>query len=77
MASGGDSFNDIPKLYQPEKSKPKWTRLFSFSRPWPWAYFVDAPNAAVSTAPTVFTDEKVVNESSHEQNTHCQTNDML
>ena len=63
------------KLYQPEKSKPKWTRLFSFSRPWPWTYFVNGPNAAVSTAPTLFTAEKVVNESSHEQNTHCQTND--
>jgi len=28
----------FPKSYQPEKSQPKPRRLFSFSRPWPWAY---------------------------------------
>jgi len=24
MTSGGDNFNDIPKLYRPEKSQPKY-----------------------------------------------------
>jgi len=44
----------FPKLYQPEKSQPKYRRLFSFSRPWPTcAYFLNGPNAAASIAPTL------------------------
>jgi len=40
----------FPKLYQPEKSQPKYSEDFSFSRPWPWAYFLNGPNAAASIA---------------------------
>ena len=29
------------------------TKDFSFSRRWPWAYFLNRPNAAASTAPTL------------------------
>ena len=44
----------LPKLYQPQKSQPKlYRRLFSFSRPRPWAYFFNGPNAAASIAPTL------------------------
>ena len=28
-------------------------RLFSFSRPWPWAYFSNGPSAAASIAPNL------------------------
>jgi len=35
MTLGGNSFNDFPKLYRPQKSQPKQRRLFSFSRRWP------------------------------------------
>ena len=42
----------FPKLYQPQKSQPKERRFFSFSRPWPWAYFLNGPTAAASMAPT-------------------------
>ena len=53
MTSGGNSFSDFPKLYQPEKSQPKQRRLFSFSRRWPWHCFLNGSNAAASTAPTL------------------------
>ena len=43
----------FPKLYQPEKSQPKERRLLSFCRSWPWAYFLDGPNAAGSIASTL------------------------
>ena len=47
------------KLYQPEKLQPKQRRLFSFSRLWPQAYFL---NAAASIATTLtwsnFADQK-------------------
>ena len=45
----------FPKLYQPEKSQPKYRRFFfSFFRMWPWAaYFLNGPNVAASIAPTL------------------------
>jgi len=43
----------FPKLYQPEKSQPKERRLFSFSRPCPWAYFLNGPDAVASIALTL------------------------
>jgi len=43
----------FPKLYQPEKSQPTLRRLFSFSRPWPCAYFLNGTNAAASIAPAL------------------------
>ena len=46
-------FMIFPKLYQPEKSQPKQRRHFSFSRPGPWAYFSNVPNAAAPIAPTL------------------------
>ena len=36
----------FPKLYQPEKSQPNYREDFSFSRPWPRAYFLNGRNAA-------------------------------
>jgi len=53
MTSGGNNFNDFPKLYQPQKSRPKNREDFSFSRPWPWTYFLNGLNAAASIAPTL------------------------
>jgi len=41
MTSGGNKFNDFPEIYQPKKSQPKYREDFSFSRPWPWAYYVE------------------------------------
>jgi len=43
----------FPKLCQAEKSQPKQRRLFSFSRPWPWAHFSNGPNAAAPVARTL------------------------
>jgi len=43
----------FPKFYQQEKSQPKQRRVFSFTRPWPWAYFLNGPNIAASVAPTL------------------------
>ena len=47
----------FPKLYQPA---PKQRRLFSFSRPWPWAYFLNGPNAAASVAATLICRHRVL-----------------
>ena len=41
------------KFNQADKSQPKSRGLFSFSRPWPWAYLLNGPNAAASIAPVL------------------------
>ena len=52
MISGGNSFNDVPEIVPTrEITSPKQRRLFSFPRPWLWAYFLNGPNAAASIAP--------------------------
>ena len=40
-------------MYQAENSQRRYRRLFSFSRPWPWSYFLNGPNAAALVAPTL------------------------
>ena len=55
MTSGGNSFNDFPEIVPTGEITTKAeTRplLFSFSRPWPWASFLNGSNAAASTAPS-------------------------
>jgi len=49
MTSGGNSLNDFLEIVPTRKLQPKQRRLFSFSRPWPRAYFLNGPNAAAST----------------------------
>jgi len=53
MTSGGDNFNDFPEIVPTRKITNKNREDFSFSRPWPWAYFLNGPNAAASLAPTL------------------------
>ena len=54
MTSGGNSFNDFPEIVPTRAITTKiQRRLLSFSRPWPWACFLNGPNAAASIAPTV------------------------
>jgi len=54
MTSGGNNFKVFfPEIVPTREIKPKQRRLFSFSRPWPWAYFLNVRNAAASIAPTV------------------------
>jgi len=51
MTSGGNNFDDFPE----NVPTAEITRQedFLFSRPWPWAYFLNGPNAAASIAPTL------------------------
>jgi len=57
--SGGNNPNDLPETVQSRKIltgkiTAKIEKIFfSFSRPWPWAYVLNGPNAAASTAPTL------------------------
>jgi len=52
MASGGYTFNDFPEIVQTREITTKIDKTF-FSRRWPWAYFLNGPNAATSIAPTL------------------------
>jgi len=53
MTSGGKSFNDFREIVPTGEITSKIEKVFSFSRPWPWAYFLNVPNAAASVAPTL------------------------
>jgi len=53
MTSGNNNFNDIPEIVPTSKIVTKNIEDFSFSRPWPWPYFLNGPNAAASVAPTL------------------------
>jgi len=43
MTSGGNSFNDFPEIVPTGEITTKNGEDFSFSRPWPWAYFLHGP----------------------------------
>jgi len=45
------SANDPPKTRNCTNQRNHNQKDFSFSRRWPWAYFLTGPNAAASTAP--------------------------
>jgi len=54
MTSGGNILNDFLDIVPTSEITTKiQKRLFSFSRPWPWAYFLNGLNAAASIAPTL------------------------
>jgi len=46
-----NSFNDFPEIAPTTEIATKIEK--TFSRPWPWAYFLNGPNAAASIAPTL------------------------
>jgi len=52
MTSGGNSFNDFPEIVPTVEITTK-TENTSFSRPWPWAYFLNGPNTEASIASTL------------------------
>jgi len=52
MTSGGNSFNDFLEIVPNREIVAKKEKTFRFSRPWPWAYLLNGPIAAASTAPT-------------------------
>ena len=52
MTSAGNNFNDFPEIVPIREITTKKKKT-SFSRPWPWAYFLNGPNAAASIAPTL------------------------
>ena len=43
----------FPKLYQTERDHNQSGEDFSFSHPWPWAYFLNGSNAAASISSTL------------------------
>jgi len=49
MTSGGNNFIDFPEIVPPREITTKKAETFLF----PWAYFLNGSNAAVSTAPTL------------------------
>jgi len=51
MTSGGNNFNDFPEIV-PTRAFATKIEKTCFSRPWPWAYVLNGPNAAASVAPT-------------------------
>jgi len=54
MTSGGNNFNDFPETVPNRLRNRNQNREdFSISRPWHWAYFLNGPYAAASTAPTL------------------------
>jgi len=53
MTSGGNNFTDFPEIVPTREITAKIDKNF-FSHPWPWAYFLNGPNAAASIAPTYF-----------------------
>jgi len=50
MTPGGNKFNDFSENGTNQRNDNQNTEDFSFSRPWPWAYFLNGPNAAASIA---------------------------
>jgi len=52
MTSGGNSFNDFPEIV-PTNEITTTIKKTSFSRPWPWAYFLNGPNAATQLNPAL------------------------
>jgi len=52
MTSSGNNFNDFPEIAPTREITTKIEKTF-FSRPWPWVYFLNGPNAAASIAPTI------------------------
>ena len=52
MTSSGNNFNDFSKIAPTREITTKIEKTF-FSRPWPWVYFLNEPNAAASIAPTI------------------------
>ena len=56
MTFGGNDFNDFPEIVPTKEITTKTEEtilVFPFSRPWPWAYFLNGPNATASVAPTL------------------------
>jgi len=55
MTSGGKnlSLNDFPEIVPTREVTTEIEKTFLFFRPWPWAYFLNGPNAAASIAPTL------------------------
>jgi len=52
MTSGGNKFNDFPEIVPTSEITTKVEKNFLFFRPWPWAYFLNGPDAAATIAPT-------------------------
>jgi len=48
MTSGGNNFNDFPEIVLTREITTIIEKIFLFSRPWPWAYYLNRPNAAAS-----------------------------
>jgi len=46
MTSDGKNFNDFLEIVPTREITTKIEKTFSFSRPWPWAYFLNVPSAA-------------------------------
>jgi len=53
MKSDGNSFNDFPEIVPNREITIKIKKIFSWSRPRPWSYFLNGPNATASIAPTL------------------------
>jgi len=53
MTSGGNYFNGFLEIVPTREITTKTEKTFLFSCPWQWACFLNGPNAAASTAPTV------------------------
>ena len=50
----GNNNNVFPKIVPTREFTTKIEKnFFSFSHPWPWAYFLNGPKAAASVAPTI------------------------
>ena len=55
MTSGVNNFNDFLEIVPTGEVTARIEKIVHFSRPWPWAYFSNGPNAAASGFPRLFT----------------------